>query len=151
MEMRNMGDDPSFVHNLDATVSASQDFVKIVCTTACPEHIPAKLTMAIACMTGPLAAISMMTSKGDNVTPDAILFAAILAAMAIAPAGTNALSLTFSPAVLLEAIESFEKLTGQKADSVLCEGMVEAARTVEREGAIPLQSFLDAARKSKLN
>jgi len=152
MEMQNMGDDPAFVHNLDSVVNASQQFVKMACTAGCPDNNhPAKVTMATACMIGPLAAIAIMVAKDDKVTADSIMFAALLAAKAVGPVGDNALALNFSPAILLEAVEAFQKLTGLKAENVVCEGMVSAARRIEREGAIPLQSFLEAARKSKLN
>ena len=151
MELQNMGDDPAFIKNLDSVVQAGQQFVKVACTAGCPDHIPAKLTMAIACMTGPLSAVAIMSSKDNNVTPEIIMFAAILAAKAMAPAGKDHMSLTFSPEILLDAFEAFEKLTGQKAEDVVCEGMTEAVHAVKEHSATPLQSFLDAARKSKMN
>ena len=150
-KIENMGDDPAYVRNLESVVKASQEFVKISCVHGCPEHIPAKLTMAIACMTGPIAAVAIMCAKDDKVSSDIIMFAAILAAKATAPVGTDHLSLTFSPEIIMEAVEAYEKLTGQKADDVVCEGMMGAVRHVQEQSAIPLQSFLDAARKSKMN
>jgi hypothetical protein len=150
-KIENMGEDPAYVRNLDSVVKASQEFVKISCTHGCPDHMPAKLTMAIACLTGPIAAVAIMSAKGDTVTPESIMFAAILAAKATAPAGADHLSLTFSPEIIMEAVEAFEKLTGQKADEVVCEGMMGAVRHVQEQGAIPLQTFLDAARRSKMN
>ena len=150
--MQNMGDDPAFIRNLDSVVSASQDFVKVSCTAGCPTgHHPAMITMATACMVGPLAAIAIMTAKDDKVTAESIMFAALLAAKAVGPVGDNALALNFSPAILLEAVEAFQKLTGLKAENVVCENIVNAARRIETEAVIPFEKFMEAARKSKLN
>jgi len=152
-EHHNMGSDPAFVKNLDAVVQASQTLVRMAVKQGCPDHGPAKLTMAIAALTGPLAAIAILSSKDGDLTEDMILFAALLAAKATgAEGGGDHISLSFSPGTILEAMEAFEKLTGKKADDVICEGMAEAARSVESAAIIPLERFMQAARdKGRLN
>ena len=154
-QSENMGDDPVFAKNLNNVIQASQQFVKMAVTqgTAGYDHGPAHITMAIATMAGPLAALSLLVSKDDSVNADAILFSAILAAKAIAPTGSDAMSLAMGPGLILEAMEAYEKLTGQKADDVICTGMSGAARHVENDAVVPLQKFMEAAaaRKGRLN
>ena len=154
-DQENMGDNPVFAKNLDNVIQASQTFVKLAVTeaTAGYNHGPARITMAIATMAGPLAALSLLISKDDSVNAEAILFSAILAAKAVSPVSQNEMALAMGPAIILEAMEAYEKLTGQKADDIICTGMSGAARHVEDESVIPLQKFMEAAaaRKGKLN
>lgn len=147
-----MADDPKFNKNLESTVDASMRFTKIILQYGSNE--PEKITMALAALAGPMAAISRLVAKdGKNepVKPEHVLFAGLLVGNAFEPAPDSAVILKMSPAVILDTLRQWESLTGKKGEDWLNEHMVKAANEVEKCGAETFEAFMEAKRQSKMN
>ena len=152
-DMINMGDDPVFCKNLHSTVDASMQFTKAV--LQCGGHEPGKITLALAALSGPIAAVSLLCAKdgkNEHVTQDQVMFAGLLVAHCFEPLANSNVALQMSPGIVLDAINAWEKLTGKRAEDCLNADMVSAARTVEKVGADTFAAFMEAKRnQSKMN
>lgn len=144
----NMADDPMFSKLLDKITEAGAKLSSLAVSQG--EHGPQRVTLALAALSGPLANLVVLTGRRDTkeFNSDHMLFAALLAAHAVEPTKDGSAILQFSPTIVLEALTSFEKLTGKKADGFLQEDMVGSARETEKEGCEPLAAFMSSLKPS---
>jgi hypothetical protein len=153
MTMYDMADDPNIKRNVYKATDASLQLAKIAIDSS--DHIPGKIAMALAAMTGPLAAIALLTAKdSDNLKDENFVFASIVAHQALRPAADNSNSVTLDvrPSMWVDAVVEFRK-AGHDPAAFLAEGMMDAVRQMESESAAPLQAFLEmrATKGDRLN
>ena len=105
------------------------------------------LVGGIATVAGAIHMLAAFLNKGEingPVTPDEMLFAALLV-WHCSPSndGENSV-LAFDPSIILDTMETFEKFTGRKPDSFMIPAMAQAARDCAAEGAAALDRFRTA-------
>lgn len=126
-------------------------------------HRPDAVFVAVGCVIGALTSLALVIGEnpgddtdsefdaGKRVNDVTMLFGALLAVEATTCCGSKKLDsntsaagheIEFSPAVVMAALDSYEKLTGRKPDAKLCTSLVQSARMGAESGAVLLSKFL---------
>lgn len=143
--MRNLGDDPKFINRLKEMTDISMSLTQTALEAG--DYIPEKVSMALAAMSGPIAAIAMMTNKSieQDSGEDNYLFAALLAGIAFAPFEKGACTLSVSPAMWAKAVDAFKMLRPDaKLANLFNAAMLRCVDDVNNDSVIPLETFLKA-------
>ena len=102
------------------------------------------LVGGVATVAGALHTLAAFLNKGDAngpVTPDEMLFAALLVWHCSPSTDGEKSVLVFDPSLILDTMESFEKFTGRKPDGFMIPALAKAARDCAAEGTAALDRF----------
>lgn len=139
--------DPQFRAIVQKAHSSSEEFAEILAEAALrlmdgPDRAPQAIVLQMVAMSGPMAMVAKLTAaNGSRLNGDHILFAAILAALCT-PQTREGVSLEWSPQKMVDAMDMYERATGQKPDKMLFVPMVKAMREFQAEGAESANSML---------
>ncbi len=145
--------DRAFIAQVVQSVSTQAQMLVMRDTTKNPFN---SVFLTLSAAGGVLEVTAAMVGKrngsdpADSITDQSLLFASLLAAASLHrvdkkindTTSAGHLSTDFGPGQMVEAMEWFEKLTGEKPDKYLDEGLVAVMELYRKEAQAPLGDFL---------
>lgn len=148
MKTEDMGENKEFMADIDRLLSASGNFAHAALRVG--EFGAEKIVAMTAAMTSLVTGMGMICggkTKSDDIASEQIMFASILVGHMIGGVKGNVYSLEFTPEVLFDAMEAYQRMTGNKIDRFLAPGLVAIAREAADGADVPLAEFMASREK----